>query len=181
MRRVRGRDDVYENPTPNLDQERRGGFGLGPMGPTDRQAEAGHDSPAGALVFDRLDRVAYAAPVPTGTRFPIFTVRRDVTKGFITFLGIWSPQFDWFGVNEYHFELDDAMPYDQNLESSGTILVASSYYAYAPIGTIPRPKVVRIAVKPRQVFAIRIRPQTTPAANVVVYNLFIRTGGFFYK
>jgi len=139
------------------------------------------DSPPGTISFDRIDRISYVAPPTTGQVFTIFQVARDITSGFLTRLGIGSPQIDFFGQNEYQFVLDGAPPYDQQLAASGNILTANTFFAFIPIGTFEAPKRVRIILRPSQLFQIKVRPQATPAVNVVVYNLFIRSSGFFYK
>ena len=144
-------------------------------------ATQGVDQPPGAIGFDRIDRVSYAAPPTSGLTFTLFTVQQDVTRGLITLVGIGSSQIDWFGANEYHFELNGAPPYDQIVNASGNILSASSFYAYLPIGTLQRPKRVRIEVKPSNQWQLKIRPQATPVALVVVYNVWVRTVGYFYR
>jgi hypothetical protein len=139
------------------------------------------DSPPGTISFDRIDRISYVAPPTSGQIFNIFQVRRDISSGFITRLGIGSPQIDWFGQNEYQFVLDQAPPYDQQLAASGNILAENTFFAFIPIGTFEVPKRVRILINAGQIFQLKVRPQATPAANVVVYNVFIRSSGFFYK
>ena len=141
----------------------------------------GEDSPPGTIAFDRIDRISYIAPPTSGQVFPIFQLPRDITSGFITRVGVGSPQIDFFGQNEYLFQLDTSPPYDQQLSSSGNVLAANSFFAFIPIGTLELGKRVRIQVRASNVWAMKIRPQTTPAANVVVYNVFIRTAGFLIK
>lgn len=139
------------------------------------------DSPPGTISFDRIDRISYVAPPTSGQVFTIFQVARDITSGFITRLGVGSPQIDFFGQNEYQFVLDGAPPYDQRLAASGNILAENTFFAFIPIGTFTTPKRVRMIIQASNLFQLKVRPQATPAANVVVYNVFIRTSGFFYK
>lgn len=141
----------------------------------------GEDSPPGTIAFDRIDRISYVAPPTSGQVFPIFQLPRDINSGFITRVGIGSPQIDFFGQNEYLFQLDGTPPYDQQLAASGNVLTANSFFAFIPIGTLEEGKRVRVQVRANNLWQIKVRPQATPAANVVVYNLFIRTGGYFIK
>jgi hypothetical protein len=141
----------------------------------------GEDSPPGTIAFDRIDRISYVAPPTSGQVFPIFQFPRDYTQGFITRIGINSPQIDFFGQNEYLFQLDQQPPYEQALAASGNTLSANSFFGFIPLGTLDNPKRVRIIFRANNVWQIKIRPQATPAANVVVYNLFIRTVGYGIK
>lgn len=181
--------DITRNPYDNVDVA-RGNVGnritpppLPPPPPTPGQVGStlGTDQPPGTVGFDRIDRLAYAAPPTSGVTFPIFTVPQDITRGLITRVGIASSQIDWFGANEYQFNLNGAPPYDQQLAASGNILLPSSFFAFLPIGSVQRPKQVRIEIKPANIWQLKIRPQTTPAANVVVYNVWVRTVGYFYR
>jgi hypothetical protein len=165
---------------------RSSGIPAAPPGPVQANAQSADvrglfDSPPGSVSFDRIDRISYVAPPTSGQVFPIFTVSQDITRGFITRLGIASPQIDFFGQNEYQFVLDGTPPYDQAMATSGNILSANTFFGFIPIGTLEAQKVVRIEMHASQVFGIKIRPQTTPAASVVVYNLFIRSTGYFWQ
>lgn len=138
--------------------------------------------PPGTFSFKRIDRFSYTAPPTTGQIFQIFTVGADLRGGWITGLGIGSPQFDWFGSNEYYFTINNAQPYEYQLAGSGGPSgLAGSAYAFAPVGTLREPERVHITVTSGDVFGLAIRPQATPAAATVQYNIHVLTMGFFYK
>ena len=164
---------------------------LGRRNPENRTADApdlippplGSDAAlAGAINFDRVDRVSYAAPPTTGLLLQLFQVTDDVTRGLITGIGIACPQFDWFGTNEYYFAINQAPPMEYQLSGSGGPQGGTqTTFPFIPVGTLQVPKSTRINIKGADRFMIGIRAQTTPAAGLVVYNLVVRTTGLLWR
>lgn len=130
-----------------------------------------------AIVFDAIRRLSYVAPPTSGQTFNLFTVTTTITKGWITDLGIGSPQFDWFGSNEYYIAINNAPPYNQQYDISGGPGPVGSFYGFIPVGTLNNPRRTRIPIKTNDVVQLVIAPQTTPAAGTVVYNIVVRVAG----
>lgn len=134
-----------------------------------------------AIVFDFIRRVSYLAPPTTGLTFNLFTVTQTITKGWITDLGIGSPQFDWFGTNQYYVAINDAAPYNQQYDISGGPGAAGTFFGFIPVGSLNNPRKTRIPIKTNEVVQLKIAPQTTPAAGTVVYNILVRVAGTLYR
>ncbi len=134
-----------------------------------------------AIVFDFIRRVSYAAPPTTGLTFALFTVTQTIVRGWITDLGIGSPQFDFFGANQYYVAINDAPPYNQQYDISGGPGAAGTFFGFIPVGSLNTPRATKIPIKTGEIVQLKIAPQTTPVAGTVVYNLLIRVAGILYR
>lgn len=147
--------------------------------PTD--IRSGEAQPAGTISFDKIFRRSYAAPPTSGVSLACFTVGQDIPKGMITFWGLGSPQFDFFGTNEYFLAINGAPPMDQQFEIAGGPGPAASFFGGVPVGTLQQPKMVHIPIRSSDVVTLQIAPSPLPAAGTAVYNIWIRLGGYIWK
>lgn len=152
-----------------------------PTGAIPSGIRTGEAQPAGSIGFDKIIRRSYLAPPTAGVSLALFTVGQDFTGGLITRFGIGSPQFDWFGTNEYFLAVNDAPPMEQQFEIAGGPGPAGSFFGGVPIGTLQDPKPIKVPLITNSIVTLRIAPQTTPAAGTVVYNIWTRLVGYLYR
>lgn len=133
------------------------------------------------IVFTFVGRFDYTAPPTTGQTFDLFTIPANIKRGDITELGIGSPQFDWFGTNEYYFAINGAPPANQQYQISGGPGPTGSFFGFLPIGTLQRPYHTKIPIHTQDKIQFIIPAQSTPAAGTVQYNIFLRVGGVLYR
>lgn len=158
----------------------RGPGGHGPLAGTPGSISYG-GAEGNRIVFVFVGRFDYTAPPTTGQSFNLFTVTQTVTRGLITELGIGSPQYDWFGTNEYYFAINGAPPVTQQYQIANGPGPTGSFLGFLPVGTLQKPYKTRIPIKTNDVVQLIIPAQTVPAASTVQYNIFVRVGGEIYK
>lgn len=141
----------------------------------------GDAQPAGTIGFDQIFRRSYTAPPTSGVTLACFTVGQDTPKGMITGFGIGSPQFDFFGANEYFLSINGSAPMDQQFSCSTLAGPDGSFFGGLPAGSLQFPKRVNIQIKTSDQVGITIAPQATPAAGAVVYNVWIRLSGYLWR
>lgn len=138
----------------------------------------------GAVAFDQIDRREYIFPNTAQQILDLLTLEpRELNGGLITEIGIDSPQFDWFGDEDYLFTTQRVQPTGQQLiRSDGTVASGIQFYSFRGVGPIEFPTPVRIRLLQRYTWSLVIRAKAgVPATGFAVANVYIRTKGFFLR
>lgn len=138
----------------------------------------------GAVAFDQIDRREYVFPSTAQQILDLITLDpRELNGGVITEVGIDSPQFDWFGAEDYLFTTQRVQPTGQQLiNSDGTVASGIQFYSLRGVGSCENPSPTRIRLLQRYTWSLVIRAKAgVPATGFAVANLYVRTKGFFLR
>jgi hypothetical protein len=137
-----------------------------------------------AIAFDRVDRRSFLYPSLAGATLDLFTVTvRELNGGVITGVGIDSPQWDVFALDNLIFTVNRVQPIGQQYRNSdGTVASELQYARFRGYGSQEVPKPVYIALKQGETWSVVVIPRAgVPATGFRVVNLYVRTVGYFFR
>lgn len=137
-----------------------------------------------AVAFDRIDRRSFLYPALLGASLDLFTLTiRELNGGVITGVGIDSPQWDFFALDNLIFTIQGAQPAQQQYRNSdGTVASEQQYARFRGYGSCEDPKGIYVRLKQGYTFRAQVIARSgAPATGFRVVNLFIRTVGYLFR